>query len=55
MNNLSIEQAQSILTEQFNVSEETIRVVTDINGYTVEQMENILYAVSGYQSFDQLD
>ena len=55
MENLTIEQAQEILINQFGVSEETINVVTNINGYTMEQMENILYAVAGYNSFEQLE
>ena len=55
MQNLTIEQAQEILINQFGVSEETIKVVTNINGYTMEQMENILYSVGGYNSFDQLE
>lgn len=36
------------------VSEETIQVVTDINGHNEEAMEDILYATTGYRSFDQL-
>lgn len=55
METLTIEQAQEILINQFGVSEETINVVIDINGYTMEQMENILYAVAGYNSFEQLE
>ena len=55
MQNLTIEEAQDILINQFSVSEETIKVVTNINGYNMEQMENILYAVAGYNSFDQLE
>ena len=55
MENLTIEQAQDILINQFDVSEETIKVVTNINGYNMEQMCNILYAVAGYNSFEQLE
>ena len=55
MQNLTIEQAQEILINQFGVSEETIKVVININGYTMEQMCNILYAVAGYNSFEQLE
>lgn len=35
------------------VSEETLQIVTDINGYNQQTMEDILYAKFGYQSFDQ--
>lgn len=37
------------------VSEETLRVVTDINGYTEETLLDVLYVVTGYRNFDQLD
>lgn len=37
------------------VSEQTLQVVTDINGYSEETMRDILYAVTGYRYFDQLD
>lgn len=39
---------------ELGVSEETLQVVTDINGYSEETMEDILYAKFGYRSFDQL-
>ena len=41
--------------EDLGVSEQTIQIVTDINGYTEETLCDILYAYSGYRSFDQLD
>lgn len=50
---MTIEQMWAELQEQ-GVSEETLQVVTDINGYSTEAMEDILYAVTGYRSFDQL-
>lgn len=37
------------------VSEQTLRIVTAINGYTAETLEDVLYAHTGYRSFDQLD
>lgn len=40
---------------EIGVSEQTLRVVTLINGYTVETLEDVLYAYAGYRSFDQLD
>ena len=36
------------------VSEQTLQVVTDINGYNEQAMKNILYSVTGYNDFDQL-
>ncbi len=37
------------------VSEQTLQIVTSINGYSEAAMLEILYAHTGYRSFDQLD
>ena len=42
-----------VLMEVYGVSEETLRIVTDINGLSEETMEDILYAVSGERSFEE--
>lgn len=41
--------------EELGVSEQTLQIVTDINGYNEESMLDILYAHTGYRDFDQLD
>lgn len=41
--------------EEVGVSEQTLQIVTDINGYNEETMLDILYAYTGYRNFDQLD
>jgi hypothetical protein len=41
------------LTDVCGVSAETVSVVTSINGYNRETMEDILYVVTGYRTFDQ--
>lgn len=48
------ETAWDYLLENGMVSEETLKVVTTINGYSLETLEDVLYAVSGYRSFEQL-
>lgn len=35
------------------VSDQTLHIVADINGYSIGTMEAILYAHAGYESFDQ--
>ena len=40
---------------ELGVSEETIRTVVNINGYRTDVLEDILYATTGYRSFDQLE
>lgn len=37
------------------VNEQTLQVVTDINGYSTATLQDVLYAVAGYRDFDQLD
>lgn len=41
--------------EALGVSEQTIQIVTDINGYSEETLLDILYAYTGYRNFDQLE
>lgn len=40
--------------EELGVSEQTLQIVTDINGYSEETMCDILYAHTGYRNFDQI-
>ena len=47
------EQMWEVLSA-YGVSEQTLQVVTDINGYSEETMLDILYAVTGYRDFEQL-
>ena len=49
-----IETAEDTLVIM-GVSEETIQIVTAINGRSLETYENILFAKFGYRSFDQLE
>lgn len=51
---MSIEEMWDELVN-LGVSEQTLRIVTAINGYTAETLEDVLYAHTGYRSFDQLD
>lgn len=39
---------------KMGICEQTLRVVTNINGYSEETMKDILYAEFGYRDFDQL-
>lgn len=51
--NLTIDSMWDTLLE-LGVSEQTLQVVTDINGYNEQSMKDILYSVTGYNDFDQL-
>ena len=37
------------------VSEDTLITVTNINGYSLESLEDILYSEFGYHNFDQFE
>ena len=37
------------------VSEQTLQIVTSINGYSLDTMNDILYAHTGLRSFDQVE
>jgi hypothetical protein len=36
------------------VSEQTLQIVTNINGYSMDTLNDVLYAHTGYRNFDQL-
>lgn len=50
---MTIEEAWNELMEM-GVSEDALRLVSAINGYSLDTMEAILYAHTGYRSFDQV-
>ena len=50
---LTIDEMWGTLLD-LGVSEQTLQVVTDINGYNEQSMKDILYSVTGYNDFDQL-
>jgi hypothetical protein len=54
MSHNEIEKAWDKLLE-LGVSEQTLQIVTSINGYNLETLDDVLYAHAGYRSFDQLD
>ena len=52
MENFTIEEAWETLLEM-GVSEQTLQIVTSINGYNMETMNDILYAHTGERSFEE--
>lgn len=40
---------------ELGVSEQTLSIITDINGYNAQTMRDVLYTHTGYNDFDQLD
>lgn len=52
---MNIEMMVEILVEVLGVNEETINVVSKINGYNEKTMKDILYVVAGYEDFEQFE
>lgn len=50
---LDINEAWQVLKEEFGVSEETLQVVTSINGYSLSTLEYVLDVCTGYKYFYQ--
>jgi len=48
-------QLWDYIIESNIASEETLRVVTDINGFSEETLNDVLYAVTGYRGIEQLE
>ncbi len=47
------EQMWEILEDMVGVYSETLQIISNINGYSEETMEDVLYAVTGYNTFEQ--
>lgn len=41
-----------ILNAHLGVSDEALQLITHINGFSKETMEDVLFAVSGYRDFE---
>lgn len=41
--------------EAMGVEEQTLQIVTSINGYNEETMTDVLYAHTGYRNFEQME
>lgn len=54
MENITIEVAWDYL-EEIGVAKETLEIITNINGYTLETLQDVLYVVTGYREFDQIE
>lgn len=51
--NKQIENLWDLIINYELASESTLQLVTRLNGYTLETMENVLYALTGYGSYEQ--
>ena len=51
---MEIEEMVEILITYGIATEDEVQLVTDINGWNQETMEDILYARTGYHCFEQI-
>lgn len=51
---MSIEEMWDTLTEN-GVSEDTLQIITDINGYSAETLNSVCYAKFGYHDVAELE
>ena len=49
----TIENVWDGILEAGIVSEETLTVVTRVNGYTLETLNDVIFAVTGYDDLEQ--
>lgn len=43
------------MLREYGISEQTLKVVTSINGYSEETLKDILYVATGYREFEDLE
>lgn len=48
-----IEKLWDLLVNYELATDTTLQLVTRLNGYTLETMEDVLYALTGYRSYEQ--
>lgn len=53
--NTDLQQYWDILIKQVGASEEALKLLTNINGYNLETLQDALYFYTGLREFDQLD
>jgi hypothetical protein len=51
--NKELNKLWDLLVNYELASEETLQLITRLNGYSLETMENVLYALTGYHSYEQ--
>lgn len=51
--NEQIDKLWDLLVNYELASESTLQLVTRLNGYNLETMEDVLYVLTGYHSYEQ--
>ena len=50
-----IEKLWDYLLDNGLASEDTLKIITSINGYNLTTLEDVLYATTGYNSLEQIE
>lgn len=50
---MTVAKMWEVLETEYGVSEETLRIISDINGYSEETMKDVLYAVVSENEFEE--
>jgi hypothetical protein len=51
--NKELNKIWDLLVNYELASEETLQLITRLNGYSLETMESVLYTLTGYHSYEQ--
>ena len=51
--NQQLEKLWDLIVNYELATEQSLQLVTRLNGYTLETMEDVLYALTGYRSYEQ--
>ena len=49
-----VNEVYETLIEEYCVSEEALQLITNINGYSIDTLNDVIYAMFGYRSLKQL-
>lgn len=49
---MTLEDMWNTLENDYGVSEQTLQIITDINGYNEDTMRDVLYAVAAERAFE---
>ena len=49
-----VNKAWDILVNEFGVNEDTLLLIANINGYSMKTLNEVIYAIFGYRSLEQL-
>jgi hypothetical protein len=54
MKNTQIDNIWQYIVDADIATDDTLRVITSINGYNIDTLNDVLYAVTGYRDIKQL-